>query len=117
MTQKNIKFHVILMYLPTKAQELIILKVNQYGWKKVIGFEDLTAVVMKSSIFWHIMPHSTPYGVCLLGYNAMQSNESQVDFHWATQHYIPNSLLVNHNLCIHKIQYIALHIKSGHILG
>jgi hypothetical protein len=87
---------------------------------KYIGIEVLTAVVMKSSIFWDITPCSTSKagrrfgGICLhhqgllptsslvsclayyltLKMEATCSSETSVDFQRTTLHYIPKNIIL-----------------------
>jgi hypothetical protein len=61
--------------------------------KHLLGYEVLTAVIMKSSVFWNVMLCSL-----LLKMKATCSFEMSVDFQQTTQYYIPEdrTLLVKH---------------------
>jgi hypothetical protein len=65
-----------------------------------LGLEDLTAMVMKSSIFWNVMlclPPVFTWVSCLastLKMEATSSSETSVDFHWTTWCYIPEDKIV-----------------------
>jgi hypothetical protein len=70
---------------------------------KICRFEDVTAVIMTSSIFWNIMPRSPLSGTlptaftlvsCLAYFSTLKmetiySSKTSFDTQWTTQCYIP----------------------------
>jgi hypothetical protein len=89
------------MYLAEQWTLLLLLK--QLAASVSVGFEVITPVVMKSTIFWDTTPKINLSTLCspsilsLVSYSAyptskmeaIYSSETSTDFQWATRRYIP----------------------------